>query len=111
MASRASGTGWFIFQRASGVMLVALFGLHFGIMHFSGADLDYATVSTRLSGNLYRAVDLTFLVLALGHGLFGAWMVAGDYLHRPWLRLAALILCAGAGLGLFLLGAVTILGG
>lgn len=111
MSSRASGTGWFIFQRASGVMLVILFALHFGLMHFSGGGLDYTAISARLSGNLYRAVDLAFLVLALAHGLFGTWMVAGDYLHRPWLRLMALILCAGAGLGLALLGAITILGG
>jgi len=111
MSSRASGTGWFLFQRVSGVLLVFLFLFHFGLMHFSGAELNAAAVSARLSGNLYRAVDLAFLFLALGHGLYGAWMVAADYLHRPGLRLAALIFCFCAGIGLAILGTVTILGG
>lgn len=109
--SGRSGGAWFLFQRASGVMLVLLLGLHFALIHFSGAGLEHAAVTARLAGNLYRAVDLSFLGLALAHGLYGAWMVAADYFHRPWLRLAVVIGCAAAFGFLSILGAITVLFG
>ena len=105
------GTGWFFFQRVSAVLLAILLLAHFALMHFAGAELTQAAVAARLASNLYRAVDLSFLGLALAHGLYGVWVIAGDYLHRPWLRLAALIACGVAGLFLSVLGALTIIGG
>jgi succinate dehydrogenase / fumarate reductase, membrane anchor subunit len=106
-----SGAGWFLFQRVSGLLLAVLLLFHFVLIHFSGADLNSAAVSARLAGNLYRVVDLVFLGLALAHGLYGAWMVAADYLQHPWLRVAVLVACAVAGMFLTILGALTILAG
>ena len=110
-AARGNGVGWFLFQRVSGAALIVLLLFHFALMHFTGASLDHATASARLASGLYRAVDLTFLVLALGHGLYGVWAIAGDYLRWPWLRLAVVIACGLGGLFLTIMGAVTVLTG
>jgi succinate dehydrogenase / fumarate reductase membrane anchor subunit len=105
---KANGAGWWLFQRVSGVALVVLLLLHFTIMHFSGLSLDYVSVSAHLASNLWKTVDLCFLILATGHGLYGVWIISGDYLHQPWLRLGIFIACGLAGLVMLTMGVITV---
>lgn len=105
---RSNGSGWWLFQRVSGLALVVLLLLHFTIMHFSGASLDFAAVTARLGSNLWKTVDLAFLILALGHGLYGFYIVTGDYFHQAWLRVSIFTACALGGLALAIMGIITV---
>lgn len=105
---RSNGWGLWLFQRISGAALVVLLLLHFAIMHFSGAALDFETVSGRLGSNLWKTVDIAFLVLALGHGLYGFYIVTGDYFHQAWIRVTVFTACALGGLGLAIMGIITV---
>jgi succinate dehydrogenase hydrophobic anchor subunit len=105
---RSNGSGWWLFQRVSGAALVILLLLHFAIMHFSGMTMDFDAVSARLASGLWKTVDITFLLLALGHGLYGFYIVTGDYFHQAWLRVSVFTACAMGGLVLAILGIITV---
>lgn len=71
--------GW-LFQRLTGLVLVAGLLLHFSIMHFSGQEqITYAFVLKRLSNPYWKAFDLFFLVTILFHGFNGLWGIALEY--------------------------------
>ena len=76
--SKSSGSlSWFI-QRVSGLVLVIMLLLHFGLMHyvavkspdgFSFQKLTFDVVKERLASPYWKAFDITFLILAIYHGL------------------------------------------
>jgi succinate dehydrogenase / fumarate reductase, membrane anchor subunit len=105
---RSGESFWWFFQRLSGVGLVALLLLHFLVMHFFG-DLSFAHVTGRIAMPLWKVIDILFLVLALGHGLYGIWIVTGDYLHLAWARILVFGGISLGGLGLLTVGLVTLL--
>ena len=52
-----------------------------------GHDLiDLGTVLGRMQYSWYRIIDLTFIVLAMYHGLNGIWNIFRDYKMKPWLK-------------------------
>jgi len=116
MFAGSSNTGamtWF-FQRISGLLLVVLLLVHFGLIHTTEVDKDrgqvtYRPVAERLAGSAWKTIDLAFLFLAAFHGLNGVWMVLGDYVHRPWARTTLFTLVCILGFVLLILGSVTIL--
>ncbi len=71
--------GW-LFQRLTGLVLIAGLLLHFSIMHFSGQEqITYAFVLKRISNPYWKAFDLFFLVTILFHGFNGLWGIALEY--------------------------------
>lgn len=116
MFTGSSNTGamtWF-FQRISGLLLVVLLLLHFGLIHTTEVDpklhqVTYKPVAERLSGSLWKTIDIAFLILAIFHGLNGVWMVLGDYFHRAWVRTTLFTMVCILGFVLLVLGTVTIL--
>lgn len=107
-AIRGGDSFWWFFQRISGVALIVLLLMHFLVMHFTG-ELNFADVSARVNTPLWKVIDLSFLLLALGHGLYGLWLITGDYLHLAWLRLLVFCGLSLGGIGLMVMGIVTLL--
>jgi len=72
--------GW-IFQRVTGVILIAGLILHFSTMHFSGpSQTTFDFVIRRLSNPYWKAFDICFLVTMLYHGFNGLWGIALEYI-------------------------------
>lgn len=116
MFAGSSNTGamsWF-FQRISGLLLVVLLLLHFGLIHGTEVDeelhqVTYKPVAERLASSAWKTLDLAFLFLAVFHGLNGLWMVLGDYVQRAWARNTLFTFVCILGFILLILGSVTIL--
>jgi len=107
-AVRSGESFWWFFQRLSGVALALLLLLHFVVMHFFG-DLSFAHVTARIAMPLWKVIDVSFLILALWHGLYGLWIITGDYLHQAWLRMAVFFCLSLGGMALAVTGLVTLL--
>lgn len=74
---------WY-FQRITGAALVPLLIAHFWVEHFMSAtllrgDLTYAVILHRIANPWWQAIDIGFLVIALGHGLNGLYGMVLDY--------------------------------
>jgi succinate dehydrogenase / fumarate reductase membrane anchor subunit len=100
---------WWLFQRISGLSLVLLLLLHFIILHFTGGgEITYARVSARLNDPLWKVFDLTFLFFALSHGLYGLWIITGDYIRWDWLRVLVFFGLVLLAVVLFAFAAITL---
>lgn len=71
-------------QRITGALLLILLAAHFWVEHFMTApvrhgELTYAVVVARLSNPGWKIVDVSFLVVALYHGLSGVRNIVLDY--------------------------------
>jgi succinate dehydrogenase / fumarate reductase membrane anchor subunit len=94
--------GW-LFQRLTGILLIAGLMLHFAIMHFSGPqEITYAFVMKRFSSPWWKTFDIAFLLTAIFHGYNGFQGLALEYVSSEWLlRLSqAVILLFAAALAL-----------
>src|ERR1051326_7413572 len=74
---------WYL-QRITGAMLVLLLAAHFWVEHFMTAELQhgkltYETIHARVANPLWQAIDISFLVVALYHGLNGLRNIVLDY--------------------------------
>ena len=74
---------WYL-QRITGAMLVILLAAHFWVEHFMTAelqrgDLTYAAIRARVSNPAWQYIDISFLLVALYHGLNGLRNIVLDY--------------------------------
>jgi succinate dehydrogenase cytochrome b556 subunit len=74
---------WYL-QRITGGLLLFLLAAHFWVEHFMSApvrrgDLTYAVIASRLSNPVWRVIDVSFLLVALYHGLSGLRGIILDY--------------------------------
>jgi len=109
---RSSGSGSFswVFQRITGIFLVVVLIGHYILMHYSPeSGHTYDAVLARMQSNWYRVLDLTFIVLAMYHGLNGLWSIFRDYRLKPWQTLTVISLLIIFGLAFTLWGIKTIL--
>jgi len=103
------GAWRWLFQRISGIALLAFLLTHFWVGHyFPGGDVTYEKVVLRLVHPEWKFFNLTFLVLGLFHGMNGGWTILEDYIKRGWLRVTLFGVVLIAGLSLLILGALTI---
>ncbi len=110
--NRTSGSGSFswIFQRATGIVLVIVMIGHYILMHYNPqSGHTYDAVLARMQSNWYRVLDLTFVVLGMYHGLNGLWSIFRDYRLKPWQTITAMSLLIIFGLAFTLWGIKTIL--
>jgi succinate dehydrogenase membrane anchor subunit len=94
---------WYL-QRITGALLVVLLAAHFWVEHFMTADLQrgdltYEAIHARVSNPLWQAIDISFLLVALYHGLNGLRNIALDY-SRVSVRAMQAITAALATLGI-----------
>lgn len=74
---------WYL-QRISGAALVLLLIAHFWVEHFASetllrGGLSYEAIRGRIQQPVWQAIDLTFLAVALYHGLSGLRNILLDY--------------------------------
>lgn len=74
---------WYM-QSVTGGLLLILLSAHFWVEHFMTAparrgDLTYQLIVARVSNPLWQAIDISFLVIALYHGLNGLRDIILDY--------------------------------
>ncbi len=101
---------WWLFQRISGLSLVLLLLLHFIILHFTGGgEMTYERISARLNDPLWKVFDLAFLFFALSHGLYGLWIITGDYIRWDWLRVLVFFGLVLLAVVLFAFAAITLI--
>ena len=85
--STRAGSGQWVMQRASAVLLVGLAALHFALQHFtSDAVSTGLTVATRLNNPYWQAYYVVFIVLAMYHGINGVVGIVRDYNPKRGLR-------------------------
>lgn len=107
---RSGGAIWWLFQRITGVYLAVVLFLHVWILHYLLEDeLRYSAIADRLSTPLWKTIDISFLVVALFHGLYGLWIVLDDYIHLGWLRVLVYAAISIVALVAVTLGILTIL--
>ncbi len=86
--STASGGAlpWLL-QRISGVYLAVILLIHVINLHvLIGGEITYASIAQRVATPLWKTVNISFLIVALFHGLYGLWIVLDDYIHKGWMR-------------------------
>lgn len=74
---------WYM-QRITGALLVPLLIAHFWVEHFMSkellrGDLTYTAILTRIRNPIWQAIDISFLLIALYHGLNGFYNILLDY--------------------------------
>ena len=74
---------WWL-QRITGALLVVLLAAHFWVEHFMTAELQrgnltYGSVHARVANPMWQAIDISFLLVALYHGLNGLRNIVLDY--------------------------------
>ncbi len=109
---RSSGSGSFswVVQRITGIVLVVVVIGHYILMHYNPeSGHTYDAVLTRMQSNWYRVLDLTFVVLAMYHGLNGVWSIFRDYKLKAWQTITVISLLIIFGLAFSLWGIKTIL--
>ncbi len=112
MKDRGIGSGgalqWFL-QRVSGLVLVPMLLTHLLTMHrYHEHGLAWNDVITLLNKPYWQVLEVSFLVLALYHGLNGGYSIVQDYVRSPGLRLTINAVMLVAGLGLLAFGLVTV---
>lgn len=100
--------GWF-FQRITGIVLVPVLLVHLLTMHrYHEHGLKWQDVTGLMANPYWKVLEITFLVLALYHGLNGVYAILQDYVKSPGLRLTVFSLIILAGLVLLVFGIVTV---
>jgi succinate dehydrogenase / fumarate reductase, membrane anchor subunit len=74
---------WYM-QRITGALLVPLLIAHFWVEHFMTAtlmrgDLSYEAILSRIANPWWQAIDISFLLIALYHGLNGLYSILLDF--------------------------------
>ena len=78
--SRGSGAPAWYLQRVSGVALFVVAIGHYILMHYHlDSGHTYDAVLARMQNPLYKALQISFVVLGLYHGLSGTWNIFRDY--------------------------------
>jgi succinate dehydrogenase hydrophobic anchor subunit len=75
---------WWYVQRITGALLVILLAAHFWVEHFMNktmlrGDLSYENILSRISNPVWQAIDISFLIVALIHGLNGLRNIILDF--------------------------------
>ncbi len=83
MKMSRNAVGWYL-QRITGAALVPLLVAHFWVEHYMTAtlrhgDLSYQVILTRISNPWWQAIDISFLLIALYHGLNGLFGMVIDF--------------------------------
>ena len=108
--SRSSGSFSWVFQRVTGLILVVIMIGHYILMHYTPeSGHTYDAVLARMQSNWYRVLDLTFIILAMYHGLNGVWGIFRDYKLKQWQTIAIISFLIIFGLAFTLWGIKTIL--
>ena len=83
--TKDSGSKSWLLQWISGLALVVLMIGHYVLMHYTPeSGHTYDAVLGRMQYSWYRIIDITFVTLAMYHGLNGVWGIFRDYNLKTW---------------------------
>jgi succinate dehydrogenase / fumarate reductase membrane anchor subunit len=100
---------WF-FQRVSGIYLAAVLFLHVIMLHvLLKEEISFEAIMDRVATPMWKTIDISFLVVAIFHGLYGLWIILDDYIHKGWARMLIFGAIAIIALIFTTLGILTIL--
>lgn len=100
---------WYL-QRVTGVVLFVVTIGHYILMHYHlDSGHTYDAVLARMQNPLYKALQISFVVIGLYHGLSGTWNIFRDFRMPAWLSWTILGILCMAGVGFGALGVATIL--
>jgi succinate dehydrogenase / fumarate reductase membrane anchor subunit len=106
----SGGAVLWLFQRVSGVYLAVVLFAHVWLLHYLlREDLTFSAVAQRVATPLWKTIDISFLVVALFHGLYGLWIVLEDYIHWGWARIFLYSAISVVAIVALVLGILTIL--
>lgn len=99
-------------MRLSGLVLVIMALLHFGITHIINdvVETDFDFLAQRWANPLWRVFDWVLLALALLHGLVGVRTIIDDYVRPTVLRGMVKAVVYTVSLFLLAYGSLTIVG-
>lgn len=103
--SKESGAKSWVFQRITGIVLVVFAIAHYILMHYTPeSGKTYEEVLKRMQFPFYRIIDLTFITLAMYHGLNGIWNIFRDYNLKPWSKITVVSVLVIAGIAFTIWG-------
>jgi len=106
---RSGGSILWLFQRVTGVYLAVALFAHVWLLHYLlKEELTFAAIADRVATPLWKTIDVSFLVVALFHGLYGLWIVLEDYIHKGWARVLIYSVISITALVAVVLGILTI---
>lgn len=109
-SGRSGGALPWLLQRISGIYLAVILLVHVLYLHvFIEGEISYAAIAHRVATPLWKTINLSFLVVALFHGLYGLWIVLEDYIHKDWLRVLVYGVIVTVALVFTVYGALTML--
>ncbi|MEJ2731035.1 MAG: hypothetical protein P8185_21435 [Deltaproteobacteria bacterium] len=83
------------FQRASGVLLLAMIPAHFLFMHLNpAAGKDSAVIIARMQSGFIKIVDIAMVLAVVYHGGYGLFSVGKDYIASRPLQILTTVLVA-----------------
>lgn len=85
---------WWAQRLSAGALLLLV--PWFVITAVSMIGMDHANARAILAEPLNATLMLAFVLAASWHARLGLQVVIEDYIHRPWLELALLLLCKAA---------------
>lgn len=107
---RSGGALCWFFQRLSGLYLAVVLFLHVLVLHvLTQEELGFDVIAERVATPLWKTINISFLVVALLHGLYGLWAVLEDYVHAGWARVVIWSVLAVIGLVFMIFGALTMI--
>jgi len=107
---RSGGAILWLFQRVTGVYLAFVLFAHVWLLHYLlKEELSFTAIADRVATPLWKTIDVSFLVVALFHGLYGLWIVLEDYIHWGWARIVIYSAISIVALIAVVLGILTIL--
>lgn len=112
----SGGAMLWLFQRITGVYLAVVLFAHVWLLHYLiglkpgySGELAYRLIAERVATPLWKTIDISFLVVALFHGLYGLWIVLEDYIHWGWARIFLYSAISIVAIVALVLGILTIL--
>lgn len=91
LGSAKSGTDHFVTQRITAVALIALAAYVVGLV-LSWIGDDYASIRATVAHPLHATLLVAFVSAMFWHSKLGLQVIIEDYVHSPWLAVAAQLL-------------------
>ena len=106
---RPGGISLWFFQRLSALFLLVLLLAHFYFLHYAEEGfVTYDKVAARLASPSWKILDISFLVVAVFHGINGLWTVVLEYVQTQRAQRLLLFVLLGVGFAFLGIGAFSI---
>lgn len=107
--SAKSGTGHFINQRFTGIMLVPLVFLFMCFLVTLVTADSYAEIAHKLGNPFWATALIAFILVGFYHGVLGMQVIIEDYVHNEMQKMLLLVALRGVAGFLAILGVLSVL--